>query len=116
MKYNRFEELRRNSTKLAKYRVACRLFHELGIDLILLELGKSKNVIGDEGNPIDLCALEHQRTLGFQECLEQIFSLDVQIPGEEALPRPDFGALQKMIEDGIISEEDAELLSQEFEQ
>lgn len=115
MKFNRLQNFQKDNTKLSRYRVALAILHDLGIDYLLADLGSVEEIAPDQlSNALVASALQHQRALGFRKCIEMLFTLDrVEIPKTDKV-LPDYGALEKMIEDGRIAAEDAEKFAEGF--
>lgn len=106
MKFNRLEHFKKNSEKVKRYRSALAVLYDLGIDQMLLELGHSYEA--DENDKVNTSALLYQRILGFRDCLRALFTLeDIEIPKEQ-LGSPDYGAVERMVKEGLLKEEDVD--------
>lgn len=114
MRYNRLEHFQNNPSNLAKFRLACRLLYDIGADHLLQEMNYRREPLpGHSENAIQENALMNQRAIGFAECLEYLFTLDtLGNTDEKPQAAPDFGAIDKMLADGRVSEEDAAMLRQ----
>lgn len=108
MKYNRLLNFQQNSSKLSRYRIALSILYDLGIDQLLIEMGAPLGVDDDHTNIVLLHALQNQRALGYRECIERLFSLDTLAIPTETTVAPDYGAIDVMIKDGLIRQEDVD--------
>jgi len=105
MKYNRLLSFQNNKAALSRFRLVLGILHELGVDGILQSIGAEKVVAAD---PLVQSALQNQRDLGFQDCIDALFELDeFNVPLEQRTIR-DYGATDKMVKDGLIKQEDVE--------
>lgn len=110
MKFNRLEHFQKSPEKVSKYRAALAVLYQLGIDQMLADLSLAKDTIAENVSLLEANALQNQRTIGYKECIEDLFSLDKDIIPEEFKGSPDYGAVEKMIAEGRINAEDADEL------
>lgn len=107
MKYNRLVHFQNDAKKLSRYRMALSIFYELGVDQLLAEMGAPKDVEESNPNIALINALQNQRQLGYKECIHNLFTLDsINIPETEKT-QPDYGAIDRMVEEGRIRPEEA---------
>lgn len=108
MKFNRLEHFKKNSEKVKRYRSALAVLYDLGIDQMLLELSHDVEADIYSTDKLTTSALNYQRVLGFKDCLRSLFTLeDIEIPPEQ-LGSPDYGAVERMVKEGLLKEEDVD--------
>lgn len=111
---SRVQKFQKDGESLSKYRDGVQLLREARVDLILLELSAAEPV--DTSNPQaeHIAAAAHYERLGYQKCLADLFSLDELAVNSEGKLVADYGAIDKMLSRGEISEEQAETLRRDI--
>lgn len=115
MRRNKLREFLNNSDKISKYHAALKLLSDAGVEEVLIELGGSVEKLDPaHPNSIQVAATEQYKSLGYNRCLELLYSLTSLDPNSNASESPDYGAIEKMLAEGRITEEQAEQLRNEF--
>lgn len=105
--HNRLARFKESKEAKDKYRNALALLVEVGVDQVLLEL--SAQTFTDAGHPqgVQMAAAKHYESLGYQKCIADLLSLDKLVEQESAPVSADYGATQRMLDRGEITEEQA---------
>lgn len=93
---SRLDDFKANGERVARYRDAVSTLRDLGIEQILLELGAPEPVNTNSPNAGTAAIGALYESLGFQKCLNALFSLDEQNFGVPERPIADFGAAEKL--------------------
>ena len=104
---SRLHKFQQDKESLSKYRQGIQLLREARVDLVLLELSSAEPVNIAHPQGIQMAAAKHHEALGYQKCLADLLDLDsVQVATGEA-PLADYGATERMLKSGEITEEQA---------
>lgn len=115
MKFNRLVSFQNSAEKLSRYRTALAILYELGVDQLLIEQSYPHTVPDGHPNIIEANALANRQMLGFRECIDALFTLDkIDIPDAEKV-QPDYGAIDRLIEKGLVRPEDKETFLKDIE-
>ena len=108
--YSRIVHFQQNPASVKRFRLAISILYQLGVDNLLIQIG-SANEPNIGVDPLVGHALQNARAVGFRECVQTLFSLAEAPVPEGAVIAPDYGALDKLLADGKITQEDYDDLS-----
>lgn len=108
--HSKLEIFLRTPSAKDKYHQALRLLDEAGALDALRELGGPQHIPKDVPNRMEVAASEHFRSVGYQNCLYDLTTLtEMSVNGETKLIA-DFGAIERMLERGEITKQQADQL------
>ena len=107
---SRIHNFQQDKESIGKYRQGLQLLREARVDLILLELSSAEPVDITHPRGTEMAAAQHYERLGYQKCVADLFSL-AEIQLRQTAPVADYGAIERMLEDGTITKEQANDLS-----
>ena len=111
--FSRIQHFLRDRESISKYNRAIALLKEARVDLVLLELSAAEPVEVNSPQATQTAAFQHFERLGYQKCLADLFSL-TEININKTAPVADFGATDKLLSEGILTEEQAQSILKEI--
>lgn len=110
---SRIQNFLKDRESISKYRKGIQFLKEARADLVLLELSAAEPVNALHPQGMQMAAAQHYERLGYQKCLADIFSLD-EISDTTSPLVADYGATEKLLADGTITEDQARELRGEL--
>jgi hypothetical protein len=92
----KLEEFMSSAERVGKYRQLVQGLRDLRIDEILLEMGLPEPVATNSSNAGNAALAALYQSLGYQECLHTLFTLDEIVFKTKDFPIADFGAQEKL--------------------
>ena len=96
-----------------EYERAISALKSIGLYSALLEHALLRSGSPEHLQGTEIAAAAHYDSLGYIRCLEEIFNLTASPSTETYTPVPDFGATERMLASGEITEEQAQMLNKD---
>lgn len=103
---SRIQRFQSDSESVSKYRNGIQLLKEARVDLVLLELSAVEPINTAHPQGTQMAAAQYHEALGYQKCLADLFSLDTVQTLQGNAPVADYGATQKLVDEGMVSSEE----------
>ena len=110
MKYSRLELFLHNKEAQDKYSQGVRLLQEAGVFEVLNELAFTDTLPVTLPNRMEVASAEHFKTAGYRQCVSDLLTLNDMRTTEQQPLFADFGAIERMLARGEITDEEAKAL------
>lgn len=111
----KLQQFKNNPEKISKYNEAVNLLRQVGFDTLLFELASPIPVAPNDPQAMQMNAFANQQRIGYYQAINDFFNITEVTLDDMANANivKDYGARDKLVEDGRITQQEREELDKD---